>query len=48
MSLYIRCPEMDEENELIALRRKKLAALRAKAAAVDFRIDALREALRAG
>jgi len=26
----------------------ELAALRAKAAAVDFRIDALREALRAG
>jgi len=28
--LYIRCPSMDEENELIALRRKKLEALRAK------------------
>jgi lysyl-tRNA synthetase, class II len=30
MALYIRSPKMDEENELIALRRKKLDALRAK------------------
>jgi lysyl-tRNA synthetase, class II len=29
-ALYIRSPKMDEENELIALRRKKLDALRAK------------------
>jgi lysyl-tRNA synthetase, class II len=29
--LYIRSPEMDEENELIVLRRKKLDALRTKA-----------------
>jgi len=28
-ALYIRSPKMDEENELIALRRKKLDALRA-------------------
>jgi len=28
--LYIRSPAMDEENELIALRRKKLETLRAK------------------
>src|ERR1044071_5368024 len=27
---YIRCPNMEDENELIALRRKKLEALRAK------------------
>ncbi len=29
-ALYIRSPKMDEENELIALRRKKLEALRAQ------------------
>ena len=29
-ALYIRSPKMDEENELIALRRKKLDVLRAK------------------
>jgi lysyl-tRNA synthetase, class II len=29
-ALYIRSPKMDEENELIALRRKKLDTLRAK------------------
>src|SRR5690348_2172334 len=29
-SLYIRCPNMDEENELIALRREKLEKLRAR------------------
>jgi lysyl-tRNA synthetase, class II len=29
-ALYIRSPKMDEENELIALRRKKLDALRVK------------------
>src|SRR5262249_6630742 len=28
--LYIRCPNMENENELIALRRKKLETLRAK------------------
>ena len=28
---YIRCPNMEDENELIALRRKKLEMLRAKA-----------------
>jgi len=28
--LYIRCPKMDEENELIALRREKLEKLRAR------------------
>jgi len=27
---YIRCPNMEDENELIALRRKKLETLRAK------------------
>src|SRR5215475_2475523 len=27
---YIRCPDMEDENELIALRRKKLETLRAK------------------
>ena len=27
---YIRCPDMEDENELIALRRKKLEMLRAK------------------
>ena len=30
VALYIRSPKMDDENELIALRRKKLDALRAK------------------
>jgi len=29
-ALYIRSPKMDEENELVALRRQKLDALRAK------------------
>jgi lysyl-tRNA synthetase, class II len=31
-ALYIRSPKMDEENELIALRRRKLDALRAQGA----------------
>src|SRR5215831_9665695 len=30
MAPYIRCPNMEDENELIALRRKKLETLRAK------------------